>query len=419
VWGKSFFAKRGQAMIYTGKRILLGVTGGIAAYKAAELARRFICAGARVKVVMTAAAREFVAPLTFQALTGEKVATTMFGPEAEPLEHVSLGQEVDAIVIAPATANLIGKLAMGIGDDLLTTILLAATRPVLLCPAMNVEMWRNPVVRENLDRLRDRGLQVLDPATGELACGAVGLGRLPEPELIVEAAARLVSRQDLLGQQVLVTAGPTHEDCDPVRFLTNRSSGKMGYALARVAWRRGAEVVLVSGPSLLSAPYGVERVWVRSAQEMLAAVKERFTKAGALLMAAAVGDYRPVNCELKKIKRGRDQTQMQLVQNPDILREISQIKQQQVVVGFAAETHDLEAEARRKLEAKKLDFIVANDVTRKDAGFAVDTNQVTILSRKGEPERLPLLSKDEVADLILDRVAELLANRGREGRAGA
>ncbi|MCX5893086.1 MAG: bifunctional phosphopantothenoylcysteine decarboxylase/phosphopantothenate--cysteine ligase CoaBC, partial [Deltaproteobacteria bacterium] len=332
----------GRIMIFTGKRILLGVTGGIAAYKAAELARRLICAGAQVKVVMTAAAREFVAPLTFQALTGEKVATAMFGPQAEPLEHVSLGQEVDAIVVAPATANLIGKLAAGIGDDLLTTILLAATKPVLLCPAMNVEMWRNPVVQENLARLKARGLQVMEPAAGELACGAVGLGRLPEPELIVEAAARLVSRQDFAGLLVLATAGPTHEDCDPVRFLTNRSSGKMGYALAKVAWRRGAEVCLVSGPSALSAPYGVERVWVRSAQEMLAAVQERFVTSDALLMAAAVGDYRPVSCELKKIKRGRDEVQMQLVQNPDILRELSQIKKQQVVVGFAAETHDLE-----------------------------------------------------------------------------
>jgi phosphopantothenoylcysteine decarboxylase/phosphopantothenate--cysteine ligase len=406
-------------MIFTGKRILLGVTGGIAAYKAAELARRLICAGARVKVVMTAAAREFVSPLTFQALTGEKVVTAMFGPEAEPLEHVALGQEVDAIVVAPATANLIGKLAAGIGDDLLTTCLLAASKPVLLCPAMNVEMWRNPVVQENLDRLRDRGLQVMDPAAGELACGAVGLGRLPEPELIVEAAARLVSPQDLAGRQVLVTAGPTHEDCDPVRFLTNRSSGKMGYALARVAWRRGAEISLISGPSALAAPYGVERVSVRSAQEMLAAVQERFSQADALLMAAAVGDYRPVNCEIKKLKRGRSEPRLELAPNPDILREMSRHKTRQVMVGFAAETHDLESEARRKLEEKNLDFIVANDVTRKDAGFAVDTNQVIILSREGKPVHLPLLSKEEVAERVLDRVAELLEARGWEGRAGA
>ena len=403
-------------MIYTGKRILLGVTGGIAAYKAAELARRLICAGAQVKVVMTASAREFVSPLTFQALTGEKVATAMFGPEAEPLEHVSLGQEVDAIIVAPATANIIGKMAAGIGDDLLSTILLAATRPVLLCPAMNVAMWANPVVRENLDRLKDRGLQVMEPAAGELACGAVGLGRLPEPEYIVEAAARLLSPQDFSGRRVLVTAGPTHEDCDPVRFLTNRSSGKMGYALARVAWRRGAEVCLISGPSALPAPYGVERVAVRSAVEMLAAVQERFIGADVLLMAAAVGDYRPVNCEPKKMKRGQNELQIQLAQNPDILGEISRLKNRQVVVGFAAETHDLEAEARRKLEQKHLDFIVANDVTRKDAGFAVDTNQVTILCREGEPLRLPLRSKEEVAERILDRVAEILAVRGGEGK---
>jgi phosphopantothenoylcysteine decarboxylase / phosphopantothenate---cysteine ligase len=406
-------------MIYTGKRILLGVTGGIAAYKAADLARRLICAGAQVKVVMTAAAREFVAPLTFQALTGEKVASAMFGPEAEPLEHVSLGQEADAIIVAPATANLIGKAAAGIGDDLLTTILLAATRPVLLCPAMNLEMWANPLVQENLTRLRDRGFQVMNPAAGELACGAVGLGRLPEPALIVEAAARLLSSQDLDGRRILVTGGPTHEDCDPVRFLTNRSSGKMGYALARVAWRRGAEVCLVSGPSVLPAPYGVERVWVRSAQEMLAAVQERFATADILLMAAAVSDYRPVSCEIKKIKRGRGEAQIQLAPNPDILREMSRLKTRQVMVGFAAETHDLEAEGRRKLEEKHLDFIVANDVTRKDAGFAVDTNQVTILSRDGAAQHLPLLTKEEAAERILDRVAELLEARGREGRAGA
>jgi phosphopantothenoylcysteine decarboxylase/phosphopantothenate--cysteine ligase len=403
-------------MIYTGKRILLGVTGGIAAYKAAELARRLICAGAKVKVVMTAAAREFVSPLTFQALTGEQVATAMFGPEAEPLEHVSLGQEVDAIIVAPATANIIGKMAAGIGDDLLSTCLLAATRPVLLCPAMNAAMWANPVVQENLDRLQARGFQVMEPEAGELACGAVGLGRLPEPELIVEAAARLLSAQDLSGRRVLVTAGPTHEDCDPVRFLTNRSSGKMGYALARVAWRRGAEVCLISGPGALPAPYGVERVAVRSAVEMLAAVQERFIGADVLLMAAAVGDYRPVQCEPKKMKRGRNELKIQLAQNPDILGEISRLKNRQLVVGFAAETHDLEAEARRKLEEKHLDFIVANDVTRKDAGFAVDTNQVTILSREGEPLRLPLLSKEEVAERILDRVADLLMARGGEGR---
>lgn len=401
-------------MSFTGKRILLGVSGGIAAYKAAELARKLVLAGARVKVVMTRAAQEFVGPLTFQALTGEKVATTMFGPGSEPLEHVALGQEVDAIVLAPATANLIGKVAVGIGDDLLTTILLAATRPILLCPAMNAEMWANPVVKQNLDLLRTRGLKVMEPEAGELACGAVGLGRLPAPELIVEALTRLVSPQDLAGRRLLVTAGPTHEDLDPVRFLTNRSSGKMGYALARVGWRRGAEVSLVSGPTALIAPYGVELLEVRSAREMLAAVRQRFRRVDALLMAAAVGDYRPTRARTQKIKRGPGAEQFQLTPNPDILKEIGPLKTGQVVVGFAAETQNLEIEARRKLAAKGLDLIVANDVQRPDSGFAVDTNQVILIPREGEAEALPLLTKEEVAERILDWVARLLNARDRE-----
>jgi len=398
-------------MIFTGKRILLGVSGGIAAYKAAELARRLISAGARVKVVMTRSAQEFVGPLTFQALTGEKVAAAMFGPGSDPLEHVALGQEVDAIVLAPATANLIGKLAAGIGDDLLTTVMLAATKPVLVCPAMNDQMWHNPVVQENLDRLRARGLHVMEPEAGELACGAVGLGRLPEPEAIVEAASRLVSVQDFMGCRVLVTAGPTYEDFDPVRFLTNRSSGKQGYALARVAWRRGADVCLISGPTALPAPYGVELVPVRSARAMADTVKERFPGTDVLLMAAAVSDYRPSRAEVKKMKRGQEEMQYHLTQNPDILKGLARRKTRQVVVGFAAETHDLEAEARRKVREKNLDLIVANDVNRPDSGFQADTNEVTLIGREGEAEHLPLLHKEEVATRILDRVARLVAAR--------
>jgi len=400
-------------MTFTGKRILLGVSGGIAAYKAAEAARRLIAAGARVKVVMTRAAQEFVGPLTFQALTGDKVATALFGPESDPLEHVALGQEVDAIVLAPATANLVGKVAAGLGDDLLSTVMLAATRPVLVCPAMNVEMWRNPVVQENLARLRARGMIVMEPGAGELACGAVGLGRLPEPEVIVEACARLVSAQDLAGFKVLVTAGPTQEDFDPVRFLTNRSSGKQGYALAKVAWRRGAEVVLISGPTALPAPYGVELFPVRSAVEMEAAVTERFPACDALLMAAAVSDYRPTLSEIRKIKRVKVEMQFHLTQNPDILHSVSPLKTKQIVVGFAAETHDLIPEARRKMEEKGLDLIVANDVNRPDSGFQVDTNEVIILSREGEVTQLPLLSKEEVAARVLDQVSRLLM-AGRE-----
>ncbi|MBI4643003.1 MAG: bifunctional phosphopantothenoylcysteine decarboxylase/phosphopantothenate--cysteine ligase CoaBC [Deltaproteobacteria bacterium] len=398
-------------MAFTGKRILLGVSGGIAAYKAAELARRLVSGGAAVKVVMTRAAQEFVTPLTFQALTGEEVATTMFGPGSEPLEHVALGQKVDALVLAPATANLLGKMAAGIGDDLLTTILLAATKPILVCPAMNCEMWANPAVQENVARLRDRGLTVLQPEAGELACGAVGYGRLPEPETILEALAKLVTPQDLAGRRILVTAGPTHEDMDPVRFLTNRSSGKQGYALAKVAWRRGAEVCLISGPSHLPAPQGVERLEVRSAREMLDAVLARFPQTEALLMAAAVGDYHPTSRAEHKIKRGSQELTVHLTQNPDILKEVAALKKRQVVVGFAAETRDLEATARRKLEDKGLDLIVANQVNRPDSGFAVDTNEVAIIGRKNLLVRLPLLSKEEVAAKVLDQVVALLPTR--------
>ena len=404
-------------MTYTGKRILLGVSGGIAAYKAAELARRLTSAGARVKVVMTRSAQEFIAPLTFQALTGERVGTGLWGQESEPLEHIALGQEVDAIVLAPATANLIGKLAAGIGDDLLTTILLAATRPVLLCPAMNVEMWRNPVVQENLVRLKARGFHLMEPAAGPLACGAEGVGRLPEPEMMVEALAALVSPQDLAGRRLLVTAGPTHEDLDPVRFLTNRSTGKMGYAMARAGRRRGAEVSLVSGPSALTAPYGVERVMVRTAREMLDAVRVNFPQADALLMAAAVSDYRATGQETRKIKRGHPEIVAHLTQNPDILKEISLLRKNQFVVGFAAETHDLETEALRKMVEKNLDLIVANDVAQPDSGFAVDTNEVTLIRRDGQITRLPLLTKDEVADKILDLVAAALPGEGGAGDA--
>jgi phosphopantothenoylcysteine decarboxylase/phosphopantothenate--cysteine ligase len=339
------------------------------------------------------------------------VSASLWGDKVNPLEHIFLGQQVDAIVLAPATANLIGKLAAGIGDDLLTTILLAATRPVLVCPAMNCEMWNNPVVQENVARLMTRGLTIMTPAAGDLACGASGYGRLPEREIIVEALARLVSPQDLAGQRLLVTAGPTHEDLDPVRFLTNRSSGKMGYAIARMAWRRGASVTLVSGPTALADPYGVEVVRVRSAGEMLLEVRERFPAVEALVMAAAVSDYRAESLAEKKMKRGAEAQQIRLVQNADILKEVAPLKKHQVVVGFAAETGNLVAEAERKLLEKNLDLIVANDVNQPDSGFAVDTNEVTLVFREAAPQKLPLLTKDEVAERILDWVAPRLAGQ--------
>ena len=398
-------------MTYKDKRILLGVSGGIAAYKAAELARRLAAAEAQVKVVMTQSAQEFVTPLTFGALTGQPVSGSLWGDKVNPLEHIFLGQQVDAIVIAPATANLIGKLAGGTGDDLLTTIMLAATRPTLICPAMNTEMWSNPAVQENVARLAARGLEIMPPAAGDLACGATGYGRLPEPETIVDALARLVTRQDLVGRQILVTAGPTHEDLDPVRFLTNRSSGKMGYALARMAWRRGASVTLVSAPTHLPDPYGVEVVRVRSADSMLKELKQRFPGSQALLMAAAVSDYRVESLAEQKIKRGPQSQQLQLVENPDILKELSALKQEQLLVGFAAETENLVGEAQRKLKDKNLDLIVANEVNQPDSGFAVDTNEVTLLSREEPPQKLPLLTKEEVAEKILDWVVSRLDGR--------
>jgi phosphopantothenoylcysteine decarboxylase/phosphopantothenate--cysteine ligase len=274
-------------------------------------------------------------------------------------------------------------------------------------------MWANPVVQGNLARLQGRGFQVMEPAAGSLACGAVGPGRLPEPEVIVEAVAGLLSPRDLAGWKVLVTAGPTHEDFDPVRFLTNRSSGKQGYALARVARRRGADVTLVSGPTCLPAPYGVQCVMVRSARDMQAEVKARFADVDVLLMAAAVSDYRPTQVEIRKIKRAHEEMAYHLTQNPDILKQMAPLKHHQIVVGFAAETHDLEAEARRKMREKHLDLIVANDVNRPDSGFQVDTNEVTLIPRVGEPVPLPLMSKEEVASHILDRVAALLETRDR------
>ncbi len=402
-----------MSAIFQGKKIVLGVTGGIAAYKAVELLRLLVSAGVQVQVVMTQSAQEFITPLTFHALSGEPVRTALFGPGADPLEHISLAQTVDALLIAPATANSIGKMASGLGDDLLTTLVLAATRPILLCPAMNVKMYENPVVQENLERLRQRGWHIMAPDMGEMACGAYGSGRLPEPAAIVEALATLLSPKDFQGYQILVSAGPTHEDLDPVRFLTNRSTGKMGYALARMARRRGAAVCLVSGPSSLAAPSGVERLMVRSALEMQQALADRFPQTDALMMAAAVSDYRPAGFVGQKIKRGGEEMLVKLAHNPDILQSLGTLKTRQVMVGFAAETEDIQTHAQQKLERKKLDLIVANDVSAPHSGFAVDTNQVTLIHQSGTIEPLPLLSKEEVADLVLDRVAALLAELPR------
>ena len=392
-----------------GKKILLGVTGGIAAYKAAELVRRLVKADLRVEVAMTESATWFVTPLTFETLSGNKVITRMFGREETPMDHIRCGQDSDLIIIAPATANIIGKMAHGIGDDFLSTCLLAATAKIMLCPAMNDRMFLNPAVQDNLDLLRKRGIWVISPDSGDLACGSDGPGRLPDPADILERALILLSEPDLAGLKVMVTAGPTTEYMDPVRFITNRSSGKMGYALARAAAQRGAEVVLVSGPTTLKPPTGVTFRPVKSAQEMKAAVLDHRPGCHIIIKAAAVSDYRPKETFDQKLKKGAASFSLEMVKNPDILAFLGETKKDHpsILVGFAAETEDLLQNAQKKITAKHLDMIVANDVSRKDAGFQTDTNAVKIIYADGRVEDSPLMAKTDVAHLILDRAKTL------------
>lgn len=391
-----------------GKRVVVGVTGGIAAYKAAELVRGLVRDGADVRVAMTRHATEFVTPLTFEALSGHRVVWAQFDPANEAMDHITWGQETDLIVIAPATAGFIARMAAGMADDFLSTMLLAATAPVLVCPSMNDRMFEHPAVQENLDTLRARGVRVQSPATGDLACGTRGPGRLPEPEEILEQARILMAPKDFQGRKVLVTAGATVEAIDPVRYITNRSSGKMGYALARAAARRGGSVVLVSGPTGLKPPLGVRFVGVRSAEEMRTAVLADRAGCDAVIKAAAVADYRPKEASARKVKKREADRVLDLVRNPDILAELGceGEKGTCVLVGFAAETEALLENAREKLQKKNVDMIVANDVSRPDAGFDTDTNLVRILHRDGRVEELPLMSKDEVADRILDRILD-------------
>lgn len=395
-------------MSVRGKTIVVGITGGIAAYKSCETVRLLAQAGATVRVILTRAAEEFVTPLTLQTLSGNPVARHTFNlTEESEIGHIRLADTADAILIAPATANVVAKLAAGIADDLLTTVVLATRAPVLVAPAMNVHMWEHAVVQANVARLREQGRIVVAPESGALACGYEGAGRLPEPAVLVEEVAVAVSVKDLAGRRVLVTAGPTWEALDPVRHIANRSSGKMGYALARVARRRGAEVTLVTGPTALSLPGGVTCVRVTSAREMQKAALHHAAVADCVVMAAAVGDYRPTESSAHKIKRGRAELELRLAPNPDILAELSALPGPRVLVGFAAETRDLVANARRKLQAKGVHLMIANDVTAPGAGFDVDTNVVTVIDRTGRVERLEKMSKEEVASVIFDRVADL------------
>ncbi len=383
--------------------IVLGVTGGIACYKALELVRLLVQDACTVRVVMTREAAEFVTPLSFQTLSGAPVATDLFSLTQESeIGHINLADSADLMAIAPATANIVGKLAAGIADDLLTTVVLATQAPLLVVPSMNVHMLAHPLVQANMAKLRDAGYHVMEAASGSLACGYEGKGRLPEPPAIVDEIRALLRPKDLAGERILVTAGPSREPLDPVRYLSNRSSGKMGYALARAAARRGARVTLVSGPTALAPPAGVKTVPVVTAEEMRQAVLGEFDAATAVFMAAAVSDYRPRATSVRKMKRGEGSLSMEFVPNPDIVAELAARKRHQVVVGFAAETESLLDNARVKLEKKNLDLLVANDVTQEGSGFDVDTNVVTLLGRDGAATPLPLMSKDAVAERICD-----------------
>jgi len=396
------------------KKILLGITGGIAAYKAAELTRELVGRGASVKIVMTKNATEFITPLTLQTLSGNPVYLDTFSLTGDwRIGHISLIDEADLMVIAPATANAIGKIASGIADDLLTTTIMAATLPVLLCPSMNTNMYLNAIVQENMEKLRKSGYRLMAPARGELACGTEGAGRLPSPPDIADEIESMLTEKDLAGETVLVTAGPTREPLDPVRYITNYSSGKMGYALARAAERRGAEVILVSGPTSLPVPRGVRCLSVSSALEMRDRVLEHLDRSTVIIKAAAVADYRPARKASSKIKKSAEGLIIDLERNPDIIAEVGMKKGNRVLVGFAMETEDLVANARKKLVEKNMDLIVANDLGRPGSGFQYDTNIVKIIDGEGGTEELPLMGKVDVAHRILDRVKEM-ARKKRE-----
>ncbi|MGH9698418.1 MAG: bifunctional phosphopantothenoylcysteine decarboxylase/phosphopantothenate--cysteine ligase CoaBC [Candidatus Acidiferrales bacterium] len=396
-------------------KIALGVTGGVAAYKAAELVRRLQQEKLDVQVVMTRAAQEFITPLTFAALTGQKVIIDLFGPaDSAPanvesaIEHIAVAQRIDMLLVAPATADVLGKFAHGIAGDFLSTLYLATKAPVVVAPAMNVNMWEHPSTQENLQKLREHGVHVVEPDEGYLACGMTGAGRLAATETIARKVCEVLGlRRDFAGQTILITAGPTCEDIDPVRFLSNRSSGKMGYALAEAAHRRGAHVVLVSGPTDRKVPEGADWIPVRATEEMRRAVLDRASEANVVIMAAAVADYRPAAVQSKKIKRGETAMTLALEPTPDILAELGREKGRRILVGFAAETDDVAAHARGKLERKGADLIVANDVTQEGAGFDTDTNIVTLYPRSGREIPLPKMDKFEVANRVLDQVLEI------------
>ena len=391
------------------KNIVLGVSGGIAAYKSVELLRLFVKEGANVRVIMTKNAQEFVGALTFEALSGRAVCTDLFEKSDDAsIRHIDWAQQADIAVIAPATANIIGKLANGIADDALSTFMMAVTCPVILCPSMNTHMFESKAVQRNLEILRSDGYFVIDPDSGSLACGTTGPGRLTEPHDILDRTVFYLTPKDLKDKKILITAGPTREPIDPVRFISNPSSGKMGFAVARAAEYRGAKVTLITGPTNLLDPNNVAVIRVNTAKEMTLAVLDNFENYDIIIKTAAVSDYRPKDYAEQKLKKDNDELVLSLERTQDILKEISRIKKEQVLVGFAAETEHLERHAEQKMAEKKLDIIVGNIVGHPDSGFGADTNTVTLFYKGGTKENLPKMPKDDVANLLLDRILKIL-----------
>lgn len=392
----------------SGKNIVLGITGGIAAYKSCELVRRLVNEEASVRVIMTKNAAEFVTPLTFQTLSLNRVATEMYDVEWESeIGHISLADSADVIAVAPATATFIGKVASGIADNLLNAVIMASRSPVIVCPVMNVNMYNNPVVQENLERLQRRGFIVVDPDDGKLACGWEGKGRYPDLDVIIQEIERVFSRKDLTGKRVMVTAGATREYIDSVRFISNPSTGKMGYALAREAWLRGAEVLLISAKTDLVAPRGLQTVNALTASDMHKKVMDHLDWAEIIIKAAAVGDYTPPDVVNGKIKKGRKDLRLVLKPTKDILSEIGKRKNGKTIVGFAAECENIIENAKDKLMSKKADLIVANDISKVGSGFGADTNSAYFVERSGTVEELPLMSKTELAARVFDKILEI------------
>jgi phosphopantothenoylcysteine decarboxylase/phosphopantothenate--cysteine ligase len=398
-----------------GKNIVLGVTGGVAVYKACDLVSRLKKLNANVDVIMTEGAEEFVTPLTFQTMSKNVVHRKMFNEiTSYDVEHISLAQRADIILIAPATANTIGKIANGIADNLLTTVVMASTAKVVFAPAMNTFMYRNPIVQSNMDKLRGLGYEFISPATGLLACGDYGEGKMAEPSDIVEYILGSFVEKDLVGKKIVITAGPTIEPLDPVRYMTNHSSGKMGYSIAEEAVKRGAEVILVSGPTSLVAPKGVTLINIKTTEDMLNAIEDHFDTCNVLIKAAAPVDYRPETVSEEKIKKKDNDNELiiKYIKNPDIAAHFGNKKKDQVIVGFAAETNNIYEHAVGKIKKKNLDFIVANDVTKDGAGFNVDTNIVSIIDKEGTKIDYPIMDKRQVARIILDKVKYILQDKG-------